>query len=123
MDLGAFSVSLAVKDLDASRAFYETLGFQPFHGDAASGWLILRNGEAVIGLFQGMFEGNILTFNPGWNGQAQDVDPFTDVREVQRALLAAGIEVTQAVDESTAGPGFISLKDPDGNAILIDQHR
>jgi lactoylglutathione lyase len=123
MELGAFSVSLAVKDLGVSRAFYERLGFTVFHGAAEEGWLMLRNGDAVIGLFQGMFEGNILTFNPGWKQDASEVDPFTDVREVQRTLKAAGTELTAEVDEATTGPGFITLTDPDGNAILIDQHR
>jgi catechol 2,3-dioxygenase-like lactoylglutathione lyase family enzyme len=122
MDLGAFSVSLAVKDLAASRAFYEALGFEPFHGDAEGGWLILRNGDHVIGLFQGMFERNLLTFNPGWDQGAQPVDSFTDVRELQRRLKAAGIPIEQAADESTTGPAYVMLVDPDGNQILIDQH-
>ena len=123
MDLGAFSVSLAVKDLAASRAFYENLGFEAFHGDAAQGWLIMKNGNAVIGLFQGMFERNVLTFNPGWDGNAQPVDPFTDVREIQRRLRAAGVAFDQEADESTSGPGSVILTDPDGNPIFIDQHR
>jgi len=123
MDLGTFSISLAVKDLAASRAFYETLGFKAFHGEAQQGWLILKNGEAVIGLFQGMFEKNILTFNPGWDGDAQDVDPFTDVRELQRRLKAAGIAFDQEADEASTGPASFAISDPDGNPILVDQHR
>ena len=123
MDLGTFSISLAVKDLAVSRAFYETLGFMAFHGEAKQGWLILKNGEAVIGLFQGMFEKNILTFNPGWDGDAQDVDPFTDVRELQRRLKAAGIAFDQEADESSTGPASFAISDPDGNPILVDQHR
>ncbi|HEX7346736.1 MAG TPA: VOC family protein [Candidatus Limnocylindrales bacterium] len=123
MDLGAFSVSLAVKDLAASRTFYETLGFEAFHGEAAQGWLIMKNGDAVIGLFQGMFERNVLTFNPGWDGNAQPVDPFTDVREIQRRLRTAGVSFDQEADESTSGPASLILTDPDGNPIFIDQHR
>ncbi|HSL76013.1 MAG TPA: VOC family protein [Candidatus Limnocylindrales bacterium] len=123
MDLGAFSVSLAVKDLAASRAFYETLGFEAFHGDAAQGWLIMKNGNAVIGLFQGMFERNVLTFNPGWDGSAQPVDPFTDVREIQRRLRDEGVSFDQEADESTSGPASLIITDPDGNPIFIDQHR
>lgn len=123
MDLGAFSVSLAVKDLAASRAFYESLGFEAFHGDAAQGWLVMKNGDAVIGLFQGMFERNVLTFNPGWDGNAQPVDPFTDVREIQRRLRAAGVAFDQEADESTSGPASVILTDPDGNPLFIDQHR
>ena len=123
MDLGAFSVSLAVKDLAASRTFYETLGFEAFHGEAARGWLIMKNGDAVIGLFQGMFERNVLTFNPGWDGNAQPVDPFTDVREIQRRLRTAGVSFDQEADESTSGPASLILTDPDGNPIFIDQHR
>jgi catechol 2,3-dioxygenase-like lactoylglutathione lyase family enzyme len=123
MDLGAFSVSLAVKDLAASRAFYEQLGFEAFHGDADQGWLILKNGNAVIGLFQGMFEKNILTFNPGWDQVAQPVDPFTDIREIQRRLKDAGVSFEQEADESTTGPASFFIADPDGNQILVDQHR
>jgi lactoylglutathione lyase len=123
MDLGAFSISLAVKDLAASRAFYEKLGFRAFHGDEAQGWQILKNGQAVIGLFQGMFERNILTFNPGWDQDAQPVDPFTDVRELQRGLRTAGVSLDQQADESTTGPASFILTDPDGNQILVDQHR
>jgi len=123
MNLGAFSISLAVKDLGASKAFYETLGFTPFHGEAEQGWLVLKNGNAVIGLFQGMFERNILTFNPGWDQDAQPVDPFTDVRELQQTLRSAGVAFDQEADESTQGPASIMLTDPDGNTILVDQHR
>jgi catechol 2,3-dioxygenase-like lactoylglutathione lyase family enzyme len=123
MDLGSFSVSLAVKDLAASRAFYEGLGFTAFHGEAEQGWLILQNGDAVIGLFQNMFEKNILTFNPGWDQNAQPVDPFTDIREIQRQLKAAGVAFAQEADESTTGPASFFISDPDGNQILVDQHR
>lgn len=123
MDLGAFSVSLAVKDLAASRDFYERFGFSAFHGDSDQGWLILKNGDVVIGLFQGMFERNILTFNPGWDQAAQPVDPFTDVRELQRQLRATGIAFEQQADESTSGPASFIVLDPDGNPILVDQHR
>jgi len=122
MDLGNFSVSLAVKDIEASRTFYEKLGFAPFMGDAAQSWLILRNGDHVIGLFQGMFDRNTLTFNPGWDGDANALDTFTDVREIQRALKADGVEVVTEVDESGSGPGFFMVVDPDGNPILVDQH-
>ena len=122
MELGTFSVSLAVKDLAASRAFYEKLGFTAFAGDAAHGWLILRNGPCVIGLFQGMFEKNILTFNPGWNGEAQKVETFTDVRALQRRLKAQGVMPVQEADESTTGPASFVVVDPDGNPILFDQH-
>ena len=122
MELGAFSVSLAVKDLEASKAFYEQLGFTPFHGDAAQGWLILRNGAVVIGLFQGMFERNIMTFNPGWDGDAKPLETFTDIRELQRRLWAAGMAFEQQADESTTGPASFIVVDPDGNPILFDQH-
>lgn len=122
MDLGNFSVSLAVKDLAVSRAFYEKLGFARFAGDGER-WQILKNGSTVIGLFQGMFEKNILTFNPGWNGDAQPVDPFTDVRELQRRLVAQGVMPVQEADESSSGPASFVVVDPDGNPILFDQHR
>ena len=122
MELGAFSVSLAVKDLATSRSFYETLGFAAFHGDASQGWLILRNGGCVIGLFQGMFERNILTFNPGWDIDAQPLETFTDVREIQRRLKAAGARFEQEADESTTGPASFLVVDPDGNQVLFDQH-
>lgn len=123
MNLGAFSISLAVKDIAASKAFYAKLGFAAMGGNEAQGWLILKNGDHIIGLFQGMFDKNILTFNPGWDQNAKTVDPFTDVRELQRTLKAAGVTLTTECDESTTGPAHITLADPDGNAILIDQHR
>ena len=123
MKLGCFSISLAVKDIAASRAFYEALGFSVFHGDQAQNWLIMKNGDTVIGLFQGMFERNMLTFNPGWNQDAQPVDPFTDVRELQRQLTARGITPATAADESGSGPAHFVLIDPDGNPVLVDQHR
>ena len=122
MDLGAFSVSLAVKDLTVSTQFYEKLGFTPFAGDATQGWLVLRNGDTVIGLFQGMFDRNLMTFNPGWDANAQPVDAFTDVRELQRELKAGGLEPAPEADESASGPGYFMLTDPDGNQILVDQH-
>ena len=122
MELGAFSVSLAVKDLAASRRFYEALGFTPFHGDAAQNWLILKNGSHVIGLFQGMFDKNILTFNPGWDQAAQPLPSFTDVRELQRRLKAQGVQPQTAADEGTSGPASFVVVDPDGNPILFDQH-
>jgi catechol 2,3-dioxygenase-like lactoylglutathione lyase family enzyme len=122
MELGAFSISLAVKDLEASRGFYEKLGFEVFAGDAAQNWLILKNGDHAIGLFQGMFEKNILTFNPGWDGNAQKLASFTDVRDLQRQLKARGVQLQQEVDESTAGPASFVVVDPDGNPILVDQH-
>ncbi|KTE08172.1 VOC family protein [Sphingopyxis sp. H115] len=123
MQLGVFSVSLAVKNLAASHAFYRKLGFEDLGGNAEHGYLILKNGSTVIGLFQGMFEGNILTFNPGWDENAQSVDPFTDVRELQQRLKDAGIELTSEADPTGSGPASFTLVDPDGNAILIDQHR
>lgn len=122
MELGAFSISLAVKDIAASRAFYEKLGFTVFHGDQVQNWLILKNGDHVIGLFQGMFERNLLTFNPGWDRDANALESFTDVREIQRALKAQGLSLQTEADESTTGPAYITLVDPDGNPVLIDQH-
>lgn len=122
MKLGNFSVSLSVKDIHVSKQFYETLGFTVFHGDISQNWLILKNGSAIIGLFQGMFENNILTFNPGWDENAQAVTPFDDARTIQRHLKDNGIALTTEVDESTSGPGSFIVNDPDGNAILIDQH-
>ncbi|MCC6129505.1 MAG: VOC family protein [Acidobacteria bacterium] len=122
MELGAFSISLAVKDLAASRAFYEKFGFTPFAGDAAQNWLILKNGDHVIGLFQGMFEKNILTFNPGWNQNAEKLPAFTDIRELQRQLKAQGVTLVQEADETTTGPASFVAVDPDGNSILVDQH-
>ena len=123
MDLGAFSVSLSVKDLAASQDFYRKLGFEAMGGNAEHGYMILKNGDHIIGLFQGMFEGNILTFNPGWNQNAENVDEFMDVRDIQNQLQADGIELTTSADSETTGPASITLMDPDGNAILIDQHR
>jgi catechol 2,3-dioxygenase-like lactoylglutathione lyase family enzyme len=122
MELGAFSISLAVKDINASKDFYEKLGFKPFGGDISQNWLILKNGDHVIGLFQGMFEKNMLTFNPGWNQEAQNLDTFTDVRELQRQLKAQGVELASVADESTTGPAYFMIIDPDGNPILVDQH-
>ena len=122
MQLGAFSISLAVKNLEASRQFYEKLGFKAFAGEASQNWLILKNGDHVIGLFQGMFEKNILTFNPGWDQNATKVEPFTDVRELQRQLKAAGVTLMSEADESTTGPASFIAVDPDGNPILVDQH-
>ncbi|MEQ8762968.1 MAG: VOC family protein [Planctomycetota bacterium] len=122
MDLGAFSVSLAVKDLQASKAFYEKLGFTPLAGDESQNWLILKNGEHIIGLFQGMFERNILTFNPGWDQQAKPLESFTDVRELQRKLKDAGVTIMGEADESGSGPASFVAIDPDGNPILVDQH-
>jgi catechol 2,3-dioxygenase-like lactoylglutathione lyase family enzyme len=122
MQLGAFSVSLAVKDIQASKTFYEKFGFQEFHGDISQNWLIMKNGDSVIGLFQGMFEKNILTFNPGWDQNAQKLDTYTDVRELQRQLKAQGVELVSEADESTTGPASFIAVDPDGNPILLDQH-
>ncbi len=122
MQLGAFSISLAVKDLEASRQFYEKFGFTAFGGDPAENWLILKNGDHVIGLFQGMFDKNILTFNPGWDQDAQPLDSFTDVRELQRRLKAQGVTLVSEADENTAGPASFIAVDPDGNPILVDQH-
>ena len=122
MELGAFSISLAVKDIQASKTFYEKFGFKPFAGDAAQNWLILKNGDHAIGLFQGMFEKNILTFNPGWDGNAQPLASFTDVRELQRQLKAQGVPLVEQADETTTGPASFLAVDPDGNPILVDQH-
>ena len=122
MQLGAFSISLAVKDLEASRKFYEKLGFKAFAGDPSQNWLILKNGDHAIGLFQGMFEKNILTFNPGWDSNAQKLATFTDVRELQRQLKAQGVHLENEADESTTGPASFIAVDPDGNPIFVDQH-
>jgi lactoylglutathione lyase len=122
MQLGNFSISLAVKDLERSRSFYEKLGFKVFAGNAAQNWLILKNGDHAIGLFQGMFAKNILTFNPGWDSNAQPLAAFTDIRELQRELKAQGVPLQMEADESTTGPASIMLEDPDGNPILLDQH-
>jgi lactoylglutathione lyase len=123
MELGSFSVSLAVKDLAASQSFYEKLGFKSIGGHPDQNWLILKNGDHVIGLFQGMFEENILTFNPGWDQSGNDLDSFADIREIQRELKMQGIALSSEADESTDGPASLMLSDPDGNQILIDQHR
>jgi lactoylglutathione lyase len=122
MDLGAFSVSLAVKDIEASKVFYEKLGFAVFAGDQSQNWLIMKNGEHAIGLFQGMFDKNILTFNPGWSSDAQQLDALTDVRELQRQLKDRGIDMISEADERSTGPASFMLVDPDGNTILVDQH-
>lgn len=123
MDLGAFSISLAAKDIQASKAFYEKLGFEEMGGDISQNWMILKNGDHVIGLFQGMFEGNMLTFNPGWDQDTNHLDTFTDVRDIQKELISQGIDMITEVEESSQGPAHIILADPDGNMILIDQHR
>jgi lactoylglutathione lyase len=122
MELGAFSVSLAVRDLGASKRFYESLGFEVVMGDPSESWLILRNGAATIGLFQGMFERNILTFNPGWDHHAKPLTTFTDVRELQRELKARGVPIEQEAEESSTGPASFIVVDPDGNPIFVDQH-
>ncbi|MDA0708911.1 MAG: VOC family protein [bacterium] len=123
MELGAFSISLAVKDIGASKDFYQKLGFEIVGGNEAQNWLILRNGDHTVGLFQGMFKKNIMTFNPGWDDHANPLDTFTDVRELQRQLKARGVEIATEVDEATAGPASFIVLDPDGNPILVDQHR
>ena len=122
MELGAFSISLVVKDIEASKEFYGKLGFEEFGGDISQGWLILKNGDHVIGLFQGMFEKNMLTFNPGWNQSANQLEAFTDVRELQKKLKSQGVSLVSEVDESSTGPASFMLVDPDGNPILVDQH-
>ena len=122
MELGNFSVGLAVKDIAASKAFYEKFGFAVFMENAAQGWLILKNGDHVIGLFQGMFERNTLTFNPGWDSNAQKLGTFTDIRELQRSLKAKGVQLLAEADETTLGPASFMALDPDGNPILVDQH-
>ena len=123
MELGAFSISLAVEDIRASRDFYAMLGFGEIGGNVDENWLILRNGDHVIGLFQGMFEKNTLTFNPGWDQQCADLESFTDVRELQADLRSQGVDVQMAADETTQGPASFMVFDPDGNPILVDQHR
>lgn len=123
MQLGAFSISLAVKDIEASKAFYEKFGFKAFGGNVAQRWLIMKNGDHIIGLFQGMFEKNMLTFNPGWNQDAQNLESFTDIRELQRQLKAQGVTLMTEADETTQGPASFVVVDPDGNPILVDQHR
>lgn len=122
MELGAFSISLAVEDLQASKSFYEKFGFAVVGGEASENWLILRNGDATIGLFHGMFDKNILTFNPGWDGSAEKLAEFTDVRELQRRLKANGVQLVSEADESARGPASFIAIDPDGNPILVDQH-
>ena len=122
MELGAFSVSLAVQDIEASKRFYEKLGFTVFAGEQAQNWLILKNGDHAIGLFQGMFEKNILTFNPGWSREAQPLTEFTDVRALQRQLKDRGVTMITEADESATGPASFMIVDPDGNTILVDQH-
>ena len=122
MDLGNFSISLTVKDLKASREFYEKLGFKVTGGDASKNWLVMMNGSQTIGLFHGMFRKNMLTFNPGWDSQKQKLASFTDVRELQKQLKAQGVALQPEADESTTGPAYFMLEDPDGNPILVDQH-
>ena len=122
MELGAFSVSLSVKDIQASKAFYEKLGFTMRAGALDQNWVVMKNGPHIIGLFQGMFDKNMLTFNPGWNQEKEAVDPFTDVRELQKQLKAKGLTLTTEADETTTGPAYFMLTDPDGNPILVDQH-
>lgn len=122
MQLGAFSISLSVKDLNVSKEFYEKMGFTVFGGDAKMNYLIMKNGDALVGLFQGMFEGNIITFNPGWDQNAQNLESFDDVREIQKHLKNQGVALVQEADDSTSGPASVILTDPDGNTILVDQH-
>ncbi len=123
MKLGAFSISLCVKDIHVSKQFYENLGFSVFGGNIDQQWLIMKNGNALIGLFQGMFEKNIITFNPGWDENAQNMDDFDDVRTIQKQLKEKGIKLESEAAENTSGPASIVLTDPDGNSILVDQHR
>jgi catechol 2,3-dioxygenase-like lactoylglutathione lyase family enzyme len=122
MELGAFSISLAVKNIESSKGFYEKLGFSVFMGDQTQNWLIMKNGSHVIGLFQGMFDKNIMTFNPGWNSDAQRLNEFTDVRALQRQLKGLGLTMLTEADENTTGPASFMIVDPDGNPILVDQH-
>jgi lactoylglutathione lyase len=121
--LGAFSVSLTVKDIHVSKSFYENLGFQVFGGDITQNWLIMKNENCIIGLFQGMFDKNILTFNPGWNENAENLESFTDIRDLQKQLKEKGIKLITEADESSQGPAHFTIEDPDGNQILVDQHR
>ena len=123
MDLGNFSQSLTVKDVAASKDFYQKLGFEIFHDQSDHGWVIMKSPTAVIGLFQGMFEKNIMTFNPGWDADGQNKDNFTDIRDIQKKLKAEGIKIAQEVDENTSGPASFIVEDPDGNPIMFDQHR
>ncbi|MEH7115243.1 VOC family protein [Neobacillus niacini] len=123
MKLGAFSISLNVKDIQLSKSFYENLGFQTFGGDINQNWLIMKNGDTIIGLFQGMFEKNILTFNPGWNQNAENLESFTDIRDLQKQLKEKGVKILTKAAETSEGPAHFTLEDPDGNQILVDQHR
>ncbi|MGG1686686.1 VOC family protein [Pseudalkalibacillus sp. NRS-1564] len=123
MNFGAFSVSLSVKDIQASKHFYEKLGFQSFGGDISQNWLIMKNDSTVIGLFQGMFDKNILTFNPGWDENAENLEVFTDIRTLQKQLKENGVNILSEADESSEGPTSFTIEDPDGNPILVDQHR
>ncbi|KGR78614.1 VOC family protein [Ureibacillus sinduriensis] len=123
MELGAFSVSLSVKDIKKSKSFYESLGFKVFGGDITQNWLIMKNESCVIGLFQGMFEKNILTFNPGWSQDAENLESFKDIREIQKQLKAQGIKVLSETGKTSGGPASFTIEDPDGNPILFDQHR
>ncbi|MCM3597595.1 VOC family protein [Metabacillus idriensis] len=123
MKLGAFSVSLSVKDINKSKIFYENLGFQALGGDITQNWIIMKNESCIIGLFQGMFEKNILTFNPGWNENAENLQSFTDIRDIQKQLKAKGIKILSEADETSEGPASFTIEDPDGNPILVDQHR
>jgi catechol 2,3-dioxygenase-like lactoylglutathione lyase family enzyme len=122
MELGAFSISLSVSDIKASKEFYAKFGFEEFGGDISQNWLILKNGDTVIGLFQGMFEKNSLTFNPGWDSSARQLDSFTDIRDLQRQLKAQGVTFVSEADENSTGPASFIVVDPDGNPILVDQH-
>ena len=122
MDLGAFSISLTVKDIKVSKDFYEKLGFTIFGGDITQNWLIMKNGNSIVGLFQSMFDKNMLTFNPGWDMDANNLDSYTDIRGLQRKLKEQGVEFTSKADESSTGPASFMLLDPDGNPILVDQH-
>jgi catechol 2,3-dioxygenase-like lactoylglutathione lyase family enzyme len=122
VELGAFSISLAVKDIETSKQFYQKLGFEVFGGEIAHNWLIMKNGDHIIGLFQDMLEKNTLTFNPGWDSNAQNLDEFMDVREIQQHLKAQGVELVSEADEDSSGPASFLVVDPDGNPILIDQH-
>lgn len=122
MNLGAFSISLSVKDIHASKKFYENLGFADFAGDISQNWLIMKNGNSVIGLFQGMFQGNLMTFNPGWDQNAQKLNEYEDIREIQKSLKVAGLSLISEADGTTTGPASLMISDPDGNMILLDQH-
>lgn len=123
MNLGCFSVSLAVKNIKISKEFYENIGFEVFHGDIDEKWLMMKNGDTTIGLFEGMFDKNMFTFNPGWDGQAQETNPFDDIRTIQKDFKLKGIEFISEVENDTHGPGNFIIMDPDGNAIMVDQHR